>query len=71
MDNEEFFWEEYKSPIRSFSYDEYVMHIVPTGHNKGDEYYYIVVHDDAHEVDTGLTELLTPSEIFDKYKIEI
>jgi hypothetical protein len=65
------FWEEYKSPTRSFSYDDQVIHIIATGHNKGNELLYIVVHDDAHHLDTGVTQVLTSGVIEEKFGIDL
>lgn len=68
----ETFWTKFNSGIESFYYDDEILHIIPTSNPHGnDENYYIVLRDDAYFNNTGNTEILTKTEIEEKYKLEL
>jgi hypothetical protein len=68
----EVFWKKFNSGIQSFYYDEYIVHIIPTSNPNGtNDDYFIVVNDDAYFNQTGQTEILTKTQVEEKYKIEL
>jgi hypothetical protein len=60
---------EIKSPCRTFQWDEEpeLIHVIKTGF----ENRYMVVHEDAYELNLGKVEFLTKEEIKTIYKIEV
>jgi hypothetical protein len=46
-----------------------LIHIIKTGEVFANKY--LVVYDDAWEINTGKTEILTKSQIFNKFKIKL
>jgi hypothetical protein len=65
-------WTKFKSRIKSFHYDDEVIHVIPTSNPHGNnEEYFIVVSDDAYHYSTGNTEILTKIEIEEKYKLKL
>jgi hypothetical protein len=66
----ETFWKEFTPNIRAFNYDDEVIYLISTTNpHPNDMEYYIVVHDDAHKISTGKTEILSKNDIIEKYKI--
>lgn len=47
--------------------DDYVVYIIKGGHKDT----YFVIHDDAHSMFTGKTEIFTSANIKEKYGIDI
>lgn len=60
-------WKEFNKKIRSFVCDDEARYFIPL--HLEDKY--IVVHEDAHDINTGKTFILNKQEIFDKYKIRL
>lgn len=46
-----------------------VIHIIKTGEKFAEKYF--VLHEDGWDLDSGQTEILTKSQIFDKFGIEL
>jgi hypothetical protein len=67
----ELFWQNFKCKVNSYYLDDTVIYLIPTlpPTNNSNEKYFIVVHDDAHQISTGITEILSETEIEEKYKI--
>lgn len=68
----ETFWEKFNSGIESFRYDDEIVHVIPTSNPHGnDEKYCIVVRDDAYFYNTGNVEIMTKTEVEEKYKLSL
>lgn len=65
-------WTEFKSGIKSFYLDDYILHIIPTTnpHGNNDDYF-IVINDDAYFNETGKSKILTTKEINKLYNIDL
>lgn len=68
----ETFWEKFNSGVESFRYDDEIVHVIPTSNPHGNnEDQYIVVRDDAYFFNTGNVEIMTKTEVEEKYKLSL
>lgn len=62
-------WHEYQSKVQSFHYynEPELIHIIKTGPPNS----YILVYEDAYQLDTGKTEILTKEQIVKRFNITL
>jgi hypothetical protein len=65
------FWQEFKPNVRAFIYHDEVRYFIPIGKLNNIDKMFIVVSEDAYQLDTGKTEILTENQIIEKYKISL
>lgn len=66
------FWKEFTPKVRAFIYDDEARYFIPISNiHPNNEKYYIVVSEDAYQLNTGKSEILSENQIIEKYKISL